>query len=93
MATRRVKALKDALRSVLLPLIEGDGGRLYLVSLDDDEVSLHLAGACAGCPGATTTAQEIIEPALHKVAPKLSVQVTNGWLIPEGAQRLEPNDS
>ncbi len=76
------------LRDVLVPMIEVDGGVMYLVSLDESEVALHLAGTCAGCPGTVLTTNEVIKPAVHGVAPKAKVTITSGWTIPKGAKRL-----
>lgn len=72
-------------RDVLAPLLAADGGVLYVVQLEDDQVILHLGGTCAGCPGAPITSNTIIDPAIHSVAPAARVKVTHGALVPEGA--------
>jgi Fe-S cluster biogenesis protein NfuA len=82
------RRLQEVLETVLAPLIEQDGGQLYLVSADGASVRLHLAGTCGGCPGARTTAAWVIEPAIHAVIPKAAVEVTSGWIVPEGAERI-----
>ena len=41
-------------REVLAPIVKADGGEMYLVRWDGDDVHVHLAGACAGCPGSST---------------------------------------
>ena len=76
-------------REVLAPLIRSDGGELYLVSADDQRVSLHLAGRYAGCPGNTLTRRQIIEPAIKAVVPNAQVSVSSGALVPSGAEKLE----
>jgi Fe-S cluster biogenesis protein NfuA len=73
---------------VLAPLVQADGGELWLVAADADRISLHLAGTCAGCPGAGLTTREIIEPALRAVLPSVRVTVTSGIVVPEGARRV-----
>lgn len=83
------QALIDVLRTVLAPLIEADGGELYLVSADNGQVRLHLAGTCCGCPGTQMTTEHIIEPAVRAVAPESKLEVSSGWLIPDGAERIE----
>ena len=70
---------------IIAPLVQADGGELFVVSVDDASISLHLAGKCAGCPGATLTTAAIIEPAIRAVAPLIRVVVTTGFQIPEGA--------
>lgn len=75
-------------REILAPLIGSDGGELYLVSVSDEEIALHLAGACAGCPGAGLTITKIIEPALLARSPQHRIIVTAGATIPSGAKKL-----
>lgn len=75
-------------REVLAPLVRADGGVLYLVSSGPTAVHLHLAGTCAGCPGASTTQKAVLEPAVLRVFPKATLKVTTGFLLPEGAEEL-----
>jgi Fe-S cluster biogenesis protein NfuA len=70
---------------VIAPLVRADGGELYLVAVEPDQLTLHLAGTCSGCPGAVLTTRGVIEPAVHAVAPSARVVVTNGSKVPEGA--------
>jgi len=77
------------LREVLAPLVRADGGEIYLVSVDDDTVKLHLAGRYAGCPGNNLMRRQIIEPAIRAVAPKAQISVTSGTLVPNGAKPVE----
>ncbi len=70
---------------ILAPLVRQDGGELYLVSAEQDRLSLHLAGRCSGCPGTAFTTSTIIEPLLHMVAPSVHVTVTSGFQVPQGA--------
>lgn len=80
-----IDQLMKICREVIAPLIRADGGELYIVAVEPDQVTLHLAGVCAGCPGATLTKRAVIEPAVHAVAPTARVVVTNGARVPEGA--------
>lgn len=75
-------------REVLAPIVKTDGGELYLVRFDGDDVHIHLAGACAGCPGASLTGDKVILPALRTAAPKVRVILTTGVRIPQGAEKL-----
>ncbi len=79
-----VKACKD----VLAPLVNADGGELYLVRLGPDDVHFHLAGTCAGCPGASLTRDAVITPIVRTVLPKVRVVVTTGFRIPQGAEKI-----
>jgi Fe-S cluster biogenesis protein NfuA len=78
-----------ALSELAAPLVKADGGELYVVSVSGEDVHLHLAGTCAGCPGATITRQRLLEPTVRGVGPKLNVKVTTGWRIPNGAHKVE----
>jgi len=75
-------------REVIAPLIQADGGDLYLVSVEDTGVSLHVTGRFSGCPGNTLARRRVIEPTLATVAPGISVILTSGPLIPAGAARV-----
>jgi Fe-S cluster biogenesis protein NfuA len=83
-----VARLRQVLRDRVLPLVAADHGELYLVSASAEEVSLHLAGSCAGCPGATLTERHLLEPAVRDALPKARLVVTTGYRIPKDAERI-----
>lgn len=80
------------LREIVAPLVEADGGVLYVVRRPTG-VRLHLAGACAGCPGYRITTTEVIEPALRAAGVKGDIDVSAGWTVPEGALRITAADA
>ena len=91
-----IRAMAEALEVVLktcreqiAALVRADGGELYVVSATAEDVHLHLAGTCAGCPGATMTRDRLLQPAVHAVLPKAQLRLTTGWRVPEGAQKIE----
>jgi Fe-S cluster biogenesis protein NfuA len=86
-ATSR-EQVRRVCEEVLAPLVHADGGEIFLVSLEADSVEIHLAGTCAGCPGATLTARAVIEPAILAVAPGMRIKVTSGFHVPDGANEL-----
>jgi len=73
-------------REVLAPLVRVDGGELHLLRFDGDDVHIHLSAACAGCPGATLTADKVLQPALTSVAPKIRVILTTGVRAPSAPE-------
>ncbi len=75
-------------REVLAPLVQADGGDLYLVSVEETGVSLHVTGRFAGCPGNTLVRRRVLEPPLAAVAPGIILTLTSGPLIPAGAALL-----
>lgn len=78
---------------MLAALIEADGGRLFFVSATAEDIHLHLAGTCAGCPGSALTTSRILAPTLERVLPKAKLRVTTGWILPAGAVRISPAGS
>ena len=78
--------------TIVVPLVEADGGEIYLVRKTSTEMHLHLAGSCAGCPGATLTEQHLLAPVIRKFFPETKLKLTAGWIIPSGASRLRPGD-
>ncbi len=80
--------IERTLREVVVPLVHTDGGEVYLVRYEADDVHLHLAGACAGCPGSSLTTDGVIVPALTAAVPRARVVLTTGPRPPAGARRL-----
>ena len=78
-------------REVLAPLVQADGGDLYLVSVAETGVSLHVTGRFAGCPGNTLVRRRLFEAPFASVAPGIIVTLTSGPLIPVGAALLQPS--
>lgn len=57
----------------LRPAIQGDGGDIELVDIDDDgTVSVRLHGACIGCPSAAQTLELGIEQSLRDAIPEVT---------------------
>ena len=82
---------RDILRvlsDIVMPLVRNEGGRLYVVSIEQDRLAVHLAGRLGGAPGVRIFGRKILEPAIHSVAPQAQVILTTGCLIPEGASEI-----
>gem|GEM_PF-747882 len=82
--------LAEAFSGYVARLVKMDGGELYLVRVTPDDVHIHLGGRCSGCPGATMTREQLLEPAVRDICPNAIVRVTTGWRVPEGAWRVRP---
>jgi Fe-S cluster biogenesis protein NfuA len=69
----QVEGVLDKLR----PMLMMDGGNIELVDVKDDEVFVHLVGACGMCPSSTMTLKMGVERALKEAIPtvKRVVQV------------------
>ena len=86
---RRYDDIMRVLRDIVVPLVEADGGELFLVSSDATRLTFHLAGHLAGAPGNGLICRRVLEPAIHAIAPNAEIVLSAGWRIPDGAVRLE----
>ncbi len=65
---QRVSEVIDLIR----PAVQGDGGDIELVDVDDQGiVQLRLHGACVGCPSSTMTLKMGIERNLKEKVPEV----------------------
>ena len=80
--------VEQVVKTILAPLVQADGGEIYVVLCTNEALTLHLAGRCAGCPGNTLLVRQIMEPAIRQVAPRLHLQVQWGALVPANATRI-----
>jgi len=55
----------------LRPMLMMDGGNIELVDVKDDEVFVHLVGACGMCPSSTMTLKMGVERALKEAIPSI----------------------
>jgi Fe-S cluster biogenesis protein NfuA len=70
---QRVSAVIEKLR----PYIQGDGGDIELVDVDDaGVVQVRLQGACVGCPSAGMTLKMGVERALKETVPEVTEVVS-----------------
>jgi Fe-S cluster biogenesis protein NfuA len=49
------------------------GGSVELISFKDDEVKVHLGGACLGCPLSPVTLHGWVEGTIHQFFPNIHV--------------------
>lgn len=63
----RVEEVLDRLR----PMLMADGGNIELVDVKDDEVFVHLVGACGMCPSSTMTLKMGVERAVREAIPSI----------------------
>lgn len=71
----RVQKVIDLIR----PQIQGDGGDVELVNIDDNNVvTVRLKGACVGCPMSQMTLKAGIERIIKQQVPEVtSVEAAN----------------
>ena len=64
-----VAMIKQILDTRVRPAVAQDGGDIVFHGFQDGVVSLHLRGACAGCPSATATLKQGVENLLKHYVP------------------------
>lgn len=67
-----VMAIKQILDTRVRPAVAQDGGDIVFHGFEDGVVSLHLRGACAGCPSATATLKQGVENLLKHYVPSVT---------------------
>lgn len=67
-----VAIIKQILDTRVRPAVAQDGGDIVFHGYEDGIVSLHLRGACAGCPSATATLKQGVENLLKHYVPSVS---------------------
>lgn len=53
------------------PMLQGDGGDIELVSVDNGVVKVRLTGACSGCPMSQMTLKGSVETTLKREVPEV----------------------
>ncbi len=64
-----VATIKELLETRVRPAVAHDGGDIIFHGFSDGVVSLHMRGACAGCPSSTATLRGGIENLLKHFCP------------------------
>ncbi len=64
-----VATIKELLETRVRPAVAHDGGDIVFHGFQDGVVSLHMRGACAGCPSSTATLRNGIENLLRHFCP------------------------
>jgi Fe-S cluster biogenesis protein NfuA len=67
-----VAIIKQILDTRVRPAVAQDGGDIVFHGFQDGIVSLHMRGACAGCPSATATLKQGVENLLKHYVPSVS---------------------
>ncbi len=71
---RELKTMKEQVEAVLekiRPMLMMDGGNIELVDVKDNQVFVHLVGACGMCPSSTMTLKMGVERAIREAIPEI----------------------
>jgi Fe-S cluster biogenesis protein NfuA len=63
----KVKAAIEKIR----PMLQGDGGDIEFVAIENGVVKVRLRGACSGCPMSQMTLKGTVERTLKKEVPEV----------------------
>lgn len=66
-----VAQIKELLETNVRPAVAQDGGDIVFHGYEDGVVSLHMRGACAGCPSSVMTLRHGIENLLRHYIPEI----------------------
>ena len=66
-----VKQIKELIDTRVRPAVAQDGGDIVFKGFEGGIVSLHMQGACAGCPSSTATLKHGIENMLRYYVPEV----------------------
>ena len=66
-----IKQIKELIDTRVRPAVAQDGGDIIFKGFEGGIVSLHMQGACAGCPSSTATLKHGIENMLRYYVPEV----------------------
>lgn len=66
-----VKEIKSLLNREIRPVVALDGGDIVFHKYENNILSIHMKGACAGCPSSTATLKEGIEVRMKEAFPEI----------------------
>lgn len=66
-----VKAIKRTIANEIKPVVALDGGDVSFAHFTDGVLSLHMKGACSGCPSKSVTLKQGIESRMRELFPEI----------------------
>jgi Fe-S cluster biogenesis protein NfuA len=69
----RLDRINDLLDEEIRPYLQGDGGDVYVVSLEGNKLTVHYQGACGSCPSSLSGTLAGIENLLKSIEPDIEV--------------------
>jgi len=66
-----MKEKVEAILYKIRPMLMMDGGNIELVDVKDNEVFVHLVGACGMCPSSTMTMKMGVEKMIKEEMPEI----------------------
>ena len=69
----KLGAIRQLLDEQVRPYLQGDGGDLYVLGLEDNVLKVHYQGACGSCPSSISGTLAGIEGLVRQIDPELEV--------------------
>jgi len=66
-----VKQIKRILQTEIKPVVALDGGDIVFAKYEDNNLYIHMRGACAGCPSSQATLKDGIEVRMKQMIPEI----------------------
>jgi Fe-S cluster biogenesis protein NfuA len=70
---QRLYMINGLLDEQIRPYLQGDGGDLYVLGLEDNKLTVHYQGACGSCPSSISGTLVSIEQLLKTIEPDIEV--------------------
>ncbi|MGZ5140936.1 MAG: NifU family protein [Burkholderiales bacterium] len=69
----RLDKINEILDEQVRPYLQGDGGDLYVLGLQDNTLTVHYQGACGSCPSSISGTLAGIESLVRQIEPDIEV--------------------
>ncbi len=69
----KLEQINELLDQEVRPYLQGDGGDLYVLGLEDGVLKVHYQGACGSCPSSISGTLAGIESLVRRIDPELEV--------------------
>jgi Fe-S cluster biogenesis protein NfuA len=69
----RIDRINEVLDEQIRPYLQGDGGDLYVLGLQGNQLTVHYQGACGSCPSSLSGTLAGIESLVRQIEPDIEV--------------------
>jgi Fe-S cluster biogenesis protein NfuA len=69
----RLDRINEILDEQVRPYLQGDGGDLYVLGLQGNQLTVHYQGACGSCPSSLSGTLAGIENLVRQIEPDMEV--------------------
>jgi Fe-S cluster biogenesis protein NfuA len=69
----RLERINELLDEQVRPYLQGDGGDLYVLGLEENKLTVHYQGACGSCPSSISGTLAGIESLVRQIEPDIEV--------------------